>query len=224
MAAVPVPDVIPIFPLPQTVLLPGEVLPLHIFEARYTEMVRDALASHHIIGMVQILPGHEKEQPFNPPVRDVGCAGVIARHTETEDGRFLIWLVGVERFHISQELETVTRYRLASIRHDGAEGETARQGLSLRRLNLLASLTAFLDGKMEGGEDAVSDLMRQMGQVGDEALAAAAAQVLGVTAERKQRLLEVQSIEERFDLLQRELDLALEGPAPVLSFPGKVVH
>ena len=47
-----VPDVIPIFPLPKTVLLPAEVLPLHVFEPRYIDLVRDAIASHRVIGMV----------------------------------------------------------------------------------------------------------------------------------------------------------------------------
>ena len=55
------PDVLPIFPLPRTVLLPGEVLPLHIFEPRYRDMVRDALGGHRVIGMVQLEPGHEGE-------------------------------------------------------------------------------------------------------------------------------------------------------------------
>jgi len=58
-----VPDVIPIFPLPRVVLLPGEVLPLHVFELRYTDLVRDAIASHRVIGMVEVMPGFEDDLP-----------------------------------------------------------------------------------------------------------------------------------------------------------------
>lgn len=209
VTVVHVPDVIPIFPLPHIVPIPGEVLPLHIFEPRYREMVRDALLSNGIIGMIQILPGHEAEQLLDPPVREVGCACVIAKHSEFEDGRFLIWLVGVERFRIARELDTLTRYRLASICHE-AESQSERQSApSLARLTVLASLTAFLDGRMEGGETAVNELVRQLAKVDDEALAAVAAQLLGISGDRKQGLLEASSIEDRFSMVQGELDGAL---------------
>ncbi len=224
MNLVPVPDVIPIFPLPKTVLLPGEVLPLHVFEPRYRQMVRDALDSHGIIGMVQILPGHEREQPFDPPVHDVGCAGVIARHREMEDGRFLIWLIGVERFRITGELRTLTQYRVVSIAHEGSPEQEPHPGLGEQRLHLLASLTAYMDGKVEGGEIVVNDLARQLAQVGDEPLAAATAQIMGLMGERKQQLLEASDLEERYRVLQGELDLAVAGAGRLIEFKPKFLH
>ena len=224
MVMVPVPDVIPIFPLPKTVLLPGEVLPLHIFEPRYREMIRDALSSHGIIGMVQILPGHEQEQPLNPPVREIGCACVIARHSEFEDGRFLIWLLGVERFHITQELDTLTQYRLVSIRHDAEVRGAEDSAPSLARLTVLASLTVFLDDKVEGGEAAVNELVSQLAQVEDEPLTAAVAQLLGVTGDRKQDLLEASCIAERFAMVQKELDEALAQMASAGQFKPRLLH
>jgi uncharacterized protein len=224
MALVPVPDIIPLFPLPETVLLPGEVLPLHIFEPRYREMVRDALGGHRIIGMVQILPGHEGDQLLNPPVREVGCAGVIARHAEMEDGRFLIWLLGVERFRIRHELSTLTRYRLASIRHESSSRAGAGESLTRKRLTLLASLTDLLDRRVGGSEEEVNDLVRELGKVDDEPLAAATAQILGISGEEKQRLLEAQGTEERFDLLKGELETALERAEEALPFRPKLLH
>ena len=209
MTVAHVPDVIPIFPLPHIVPIPGEVLPLHIFEPRCREMVRDALLSNGIIGMIQILPGHEGEQLFDPPVREVGCACVIAKHSEFEDGRFLIWLVGVERFRIEQELDTLTRYRLASICHESGSQSQVRPAPSRARLTLLASLTAYLDGRMDGGETAVNELVHQFAKVDDGALAAVAAQLLGISGDRKQGLLEASSIEDRFSMVQGELDEAL---------------
>lgn len=219
MALIAVPDVIPIFPLPQIVPLPGEVLPLHIFEPRYREMVRDALSSHGMIGMVQILPGHEEEQLYEPPVREVGCACVIAMHRELEDGRFLIWLLGVERFRIEQELDTLTRYRLASIRHETRAQGTENVAPSLSRLTILASLTAFLDDKVEGGEAAVNELVGQLARVDDEPLAAAVAQLLGVSGDRKQDLLEASCMEERFSMVQKELDEILAEKASAAGPP-----
>ena len=59
---------VPLFPLPGTVLLPGGLLPLHVFEERYREMLRDALAGERLIGMAFLLPGYEQaSDPENPP-------------------------------------------------------------------------------------------------------------------------------------------------------------
>ena len=57
------PDQIPVFPLTRVVLLPGEILPLHIFEPRYRDMVRDALNSHRVIGMIEYAAEHERFDP-----------------------------------------------------------------------------------------------------------------------------------------------------------------
>jgi len=174
--------------------------------------------------MVQILPGHEGEQPFAPPVCEVGCAGVIARHREMEDGRFLIWLLGVERFRITGELQTLTQYRVVSIAHESPPEQEPRPGLGEQRLHLLATLTVYMDGNVEGGEAVVNDLARQLAQVGDEPLAAATAQIMGLAGERKQRLLEASDLEERFRVLQRELDLAVAESGRPRDFNPKFLH
>ena len=57
-ATVLLPEVIPLFPLPRTVLMPGELLPLHVFEPRYRQMAADVIDGNRAIGMVAVLPGH----------------------------------------------------------------------------------------------------------------------------------------------------------------------
>ncbi len=52
-----IPSVIPLFPLPNVVFFPRTYLPLHVFESRYRQMVRDAAASHRMIGMVLLKEG-----------------------------------------------------------------------------------------------------------------------------------------------------------------------
>jgi len=96
------PTTIPIFPLPNVLLLPRGKLPLNVFEPRYLEMVQDAIASHRLIGMVQ--PKNPKAAPDHPEVYQTGCAGRITSFAETEDGRYLITLSGVSRFDIVREL------------------------------------------------------------------------------------------------------------------------
>ena len=108
------PPTIPIFPLPNVVLFPNVCLPLHIFESRYRAMVKDALASDRIIGMVLLQPGFESNYEGRPRVYPVGCAGVITHSEPLPDGRFNIVLRGLEKFRMTGE-DTSRPYRLAHI-------------------------------------------------------------------------------------------------------------
>jgi Lon protease-like protein len=99
----------PIFPLRGALLLPGGNLPLNIFEPRYLQMVKDAMQTHRVVGMVQ--PRHDKDPSPAPALYRTGCIGQITNFAETDDGRFLITLTGVCRFDIVEELEASTPYR-----------------------------------------------------------------------------------------------------------------
>ncbi|MFI5370349.1 MAG: LON peptidase substrate-binding domain-containing protein [Candidatus Eisenbacteria bacterium] len=74
----------PVFPLPDVVLFPTGLLPLHIFELRYRTMVRDALSGDRHIAMALLLPGWEADYRGAPPFHPIGC---LARIEEVE------WLV-----------------------------------------------------------------------------------------------------------------------------------
>ncbi len=103
------PATLPIFPLAGAVVMPGAQLPLNIFEPRYLNMVQDALASHHLIGMIQ---PDAKAGESEPRLCHTGCAGRISAYQETYDGRIEIVLSGVCRFDIREELPTTRGYRL----------------------------------------------------------------------------------------------------------------
>jgi Lon protease-like protein len=102
------PQVIPVFPLDGALLLPHGGLPLNIFEPRYLNMIDDAMAGDRIIGMIQTLPGGDRERPR---LAQVGCAGRITAFAETGDGRYLITLTGMARFRTGDELPGQTPYR-----------------------------------------------------------------------------------------------------------------
>ena len=104
---------VPLFPLPNVVLFPHVFLPLHIFEPRYREMVRDALAGDRIIGMVLLRAGGE-EAADNPPVYPMGCAGLITHCERLADGRYNIVLRGLYKFSILAEDRTRS-YRRARV-------------------------------------------------------------------------------------------------------------
>ncbi len=108
------PATIPLFPLPNVVLFPNVTLPLHIFEARYREMVGDALDGDRIIGMVLLRPGWEKDYEGRPDIYEVGCAGLITHAERTDDGRYNLVLRGLEKFRIRQE-DHQRSYRVAEV-------------------------------------------------------------------------------------------------------------
>src|ERR1700685_1008134 len=92
----PVPDVIPVFPLPGTLLLPRGQMPLNIFEPRYLAMIDDALRSGaRLIGMIQPDPAHPGQDQTKPQLFRVGCIGRITQLAESGDGRYLVQLTGV---------------------------------------------------------------------------------------------------------------------------------
>lgn len=110
------PSILPVFPLAGVLLLPGNHLPLNIFEPRYLSMVKASLAYPRLIGMVQPCSG---KKICNPNIFStgeehlylVGCAGRITNFAETDDGRYLITLQGVGRFQIIQEQPLQEGYR-----------------------------------------------------------------------------------------------------------------
>lgn len=134
------PKNIPLFPLPGVLLLPGGILPLHIFEQRYLEMFTDALQGDSIIGMVQ--PSAGKPYQDNTPLFTTGCAGEITQHEETGDGRMLVTLRGLCRFDIVLEHEDESLYRTAEVDYlpSGNISREAAQASKHQRLLNAASL------------------------------------------------------------------------------------
>ena len=105
------PKKIPIFPLSNFIIFPKTTVPLNIFEPRYIEMIDDAMKGNRIIGMIQPKNFNQKI----PILYSIGCAGKITSFNETEDGRYLIVLVGSSRFKITEELKTQKLYRLCEV-------------------------------------------------------------------------------------------------------------
>jgi len=102
--------VVPLFPLPGVFLLPGTVMPLHVFEPRYRQMVEESLDGPGRIVVGTVLEEHKDELPGAPPVNRIAGLGEIARHERLPDGRFLIWLVGLARVAV-REAPSESLYR-----------------------------------------------------------------------------------------------------------------
>ncbi len=107
---------IPIFPLPDAVLFPHTLLPLHVFEPRYRQMVQDVLGGDRRIAMALLKPGWERDYYGRPPVCPIAGVGEIIQHEELADGRFNILLRGTMRIAILAELPPDKPYRLVRAR------------------------------------------------------------------------------------------------------------
>ena len=122
------PDIIPVFPLPNIVLFPGVQLPLHIFEPRYRAMVRDANdSSPSLVGM-SLLRGEDWRADYegNPPIYPVGCVGEMARLVPQPDGRSNILLQGLREYEVQEEILTKA-YRQARVKWRPLEKATLGQ-------------------------------------------------------------------------------------------------
>jgi Lon protease-like protein len=103
--------VAPVFPLPKVYLYPRTLMPLHIFEPRYRQMVEDLLDRPGYVVMAAIQGGHEHEQPGDPPIYSVGGLGDIYQHHRLPDGRYLIKLAGLARVRL-REIQSDRLYRM----------------------------------------------------------------------------------------------------------------
>src|SRR5207302_9479130 len=196
------PPTLPIFPLAGVLLLPRGKLPLNIFEPRYLEMIRDALASDRMIGMVQPL---EAETPDHAPaVYPTGCAGRITSFSETDDGRLLITLTGVARFAISEEMPMARLYRRI-VPHwarykDDLEGTS--QAL-LDRPRLLAALKLFFK------RHAITADWSAIEGTSDERLVTSLAMICPFAPNEKQALLEAADLTERGRVMTALVEMAV---------------
>jgi Lon protease-like protein len=181
---------IPLFPLAGAILFPRAQLPLHIFEPRYRDMVRDALAGTGRIGMIQ--PSGEGEPP---PLFRAGCVGEIVGAEELDDGRYNIVLHGSARFRLIAERDLGTDYRQADVdlaAFDDSDPEP---------LGLAQRAEVEREAKRFGDALGLAVDWGAVGQLDDEMLVNAIAQVAPFDTGAKQALLEEPTLAGRADLV-----------------------
>jgi hypothetical protein len=192
---------IPVFPLAGALLFPGTQLPLHIFEPRYRAMVRDALASDGLIGMVQ-----PRDQGDPPALFEIGCIGRISASDELDDGRFNIVLEGLSRFRIAREAEVTTPYRQVDADRGGFD-EDAETVLGLaQRAEIEREARAYADslGYMVDWE--------AVNRLDDETLVNGICQIAPLDVGSKQALLEARDLPARADLLVQFMQFQRMAP------------
>jgi Lon protease-like protein len=187
---------LPLFPL-HTVLFPGQMLPLHIFEPRYEQMMDDCLQGDRTLGVVLIQSGAEVGEAAIPHA--VGTSATIQNVSRLPDGRRHIITRGSERFRLQNYWSTEKPYLMGRVaswpwhdsRHPGDELVQA-VGRRLEQYVGLWSRANSVEIKLERIPQEPSRL------------AMLSAIALQISLKQKQALLEIPSVDE---LLQRLDDL-----------------
>ena len=104
-----------LFPLPEMVLFPHAMQPLHIFEPRYCDMLAESLATDQLIAMTTLTGGPVSFVDHQPPIASHVCIGRIISHVEVEDDRHNILLVGAKRARIVREVDAGRPFRIAEV-------------------------------------------------------------------------------------------------------------
>jgi Lon protease-like protein len=196
-------------------LLPGTVLPLHIFEPRYRAMVEDALEANKIFGMIQpYVPQDDNRGPgpggenLAPDLYKVGCAGYIDKWEKLPDGRFFVELKGVNRFRLTEELGLQRGYRRVRAEYHEFPDANLAQGWNCDRHAILEALATY--GKAHG----MQVKTEQAEKFSDLELVNLLGVSLPFHPAEKQALLEAPKLEDREEMLVNLLRL---GSGPINS-------
>lgn len=220
----PAPAILPVFPLTGSLLLPGNFLPLNIFEPRYRSMVEDAMAGARFIGMVQpVVPRPDNWGPVvdtkqKPELYSVGCAGRIEQCEAQPDGRFLIVLRGVGRFRIREELGFDRMYRCVRAEYDEFLADLKEPGQAFDPSRLLAAAKGF--SRRLALEFDMNLLRSLNGAILLNALCAA----LPFGPAEKQALLEAPTLGQRQALLLELMEMGVSEAAGAESFSPPTIH
>ena len=151
---------LPLFPLPDVVLFPQQLLPLHIFESRYRMLLQSVLETDKRFGIVRI-------NPENGEMAEIGCCAEVLQHQTTEDGRSYIVSLGQQRFRLLNiTRETPYRTAMVSWLEDEPVADTEQLNSLRDRVSEALSDVVQLTSKLQNRDvelpDDLPDLPREL--------------------------------------------------------------
>jgi len=200
-------ELLPLFPL-GTVLFPGTLMPLHIFEPRYRLLIRRCIERQRPFGVVLIRNGSEVGGSAEP--YEVGTEAKIVAESQLPNGRSYIVTRGERRFAVESLIEDAEPYLVGRVRYlDEPEGDRATDRANVAREALGAYLLAVVAVTEDSrGERVLADELRD---APPSDLAYRIAGSLAVDAPQQQALLELETasarLEEETRILNRETEL-----------------
>jgi Lon protease-like protein len=192
---------IPMFPLPNLVLLPNTFVPLHIFEPRYRKMTQDVIDGRRLMVLAFQL-GEEHEFDGPPPVAPIAGVGEVVMAQRLPDGRFHIVLRGRARVRIERELPSDLPYRIVQAVEVPDELGSSHSELREAEASLRAQTIGLADALPEKGE-----LLKQVvaGQTTPAALVDVVASTLIADPKFRQALLETPDVGNRIQQVSTEI-------------------
>lgn len=190
---------LPLFPLP-LVLLPNELLPLHIFEPRYRQMLKDVQLEANIFGVLLFNPTEDFIE--RPAVGTIGCAAEVREAQTMPDGRSNILTVGAARFRLLDYVETSEPYLVGDI--EFFEDEPADEA----DLTPLADEVFTLFGRVAKAAHKLSGERGTLPEVqptDPETLSFLVTAAFNLEPDLKYKLLETRSTVERLERLKKIL-------------------
>lgn len=183
-----------LFPLPNLVLFPHAMQPLHIFEPRYRAMLEDALADDRLIAMALLRPDDEENYFGVPAIEPTICVGKIISAVKLPNGRSNILLGGAKRAQIIEELDTTYAYRQARVKLIEDFYPDEKEHMDLLKDELTEALDCWLPDVLRSDEQfrTIFEGNLPLGVLSD-----VVANCLPLDVAIKQRLLDEPDVEQR---------------------------
>ncbi len=194
---------LPIFPLP-LVMLPNELLPLHIFEDRYRQMLKDVENERKLFGVTLFEP----QESFieKPTTGTVGCVAEIRESQTLPDGRSNILTFGLIRFRLLDYVDAGEPYLVGEVEFfEDEKANKKKLGPLSDEVFRLFERMAKAAFKMSGNRGQLPEIQR----ADPEALSFLITAAFNFENDKKYRLLEMTSTPERLRELKEVLDSAV---------------
>jgi ATP-dependent Lon protease len=196
---------LPVFPLP-VVLFPGVPLPLHIFEPRYRQMLKDIRVTNNLFCVAHFDPSTTEHEV--PPAGHVGCVAEVTETQTFPDGRSNILTLGLIRYRIESYLERGDPYLVAHVSYfEDDEEDQAALIISAREVAETFTRIAQAVRTLNDERSTLPDITNTEPQRLSFLVAAA----MEIDADVKQELLELTSTSVRLERLRGMLSLAVKG-------------
>jgi Lon protease-like protein len=207
METLHVPDTIPVMTLPDTVFFPQALLPLHIFEPRYRQMLRDVLARDRLFAVARLDPAPKGKNVGPEPAPHVACVGIIRACQKAESDTSNLLLQGICRVEI-QRIVREHPYRLIAVRALATTAGGSHAQLEVERLEVMR----LLNLRRRFGTPAPKGMTQFLESIEDfDTFADVAVFNLCDDAAFKQRLLEELDTRRRLQLFARQLKADIDA-------------
>ncbi len=207
-----------LFPLPELVLFPHAMQPLHIFEPRYCEMLAESLASDRLIAMATLTGGVSTMPHHSPPIASTVCIVRIVSHADLGDDRHNVLVVGSKRAQIIDEVDAGRTFRIAEVDvDDDIYSPSGASGRGELKRELLSAFADIIPASANVQQN-LHELMA--GQMGLGPITDVISYTLPFSVEAKLKLLAEADVDARAEQLVRLLrqgnvklyDAAAEAP------------